>query len=508
MKENEVIEMYIGSQALMKRYDACLLEQGYTIEELVDKASDCLYKHMSGHSFAIVCGPGNNGADGLSLAIKLFQQKKEVHVFIFDNGEHLSQANLYYLQQCYDLSIPVSLFQQDNLDALIQCMDSCETIVDAIFGFGLNSCPRGIYQSVIEEINQLYDHEVIAVDIPTGLQCNTGKPYQSVVYATKTITLSAIKNGFLNPDSRFFTGEVIVEMLDARDVGEAAGLYQMGNAKMIIPLLKERVFDGYKGTYGYTCLITGCQEYKGAALLSAKSCVYSGSGITTVMSDESVINVLTQFCPEATAVLRPPVLQKDDFVKYDALLIGCGLGQSLDSYRYVIDLLEKTHQPLVIDGDALTILSAHVDLLKNQKRDIILTPHLGEFQRLCPFQEDDDMLEIAQNFAKTYHVTLVLKGPYTMVTNGYESYRVMAGHKAMATGGMGDVLAGIITSFLGQGYQAIQAALLGVFIHGYTGEQLAKKAYTVLPSRLIEHLPEVMDEMIKSNPKVTLEKSV
>ena len=367
MKEIEVIEMYIGSQALMKRYDACLLEQGYTIEELVDKASDCLYKHMSGRSFAIVCGPGNNGADGLSLAIKLFQQKKEVHVFIFDNGEHLSQANLYYLQQCYDLSIPVSLFQQDNLDALIQCMDSCETIVDAIFGFGLNSCPRGIYQSVIEEINQLYDHEVIAVDIPTGLQCNTGKPYQSVVYATKTITLSAIKNGFLNPDSRFFTGEVIVEMLDARDVGEAAGLYQMGNAKMIIPLLKERVFDGYKGTYGYTCLITGCQEYKGAALLSAKSCVYSGSGITTVMSDESVINVLTQFCPEATAVLRPPVLQKDDFVKYDALLIGCGLGQSLDSYRYVIDLLEKTHQPLVIDGDALTILSAHVDLLKKSK---------------------------------------------------------------------------------------------------------------------------------------------
>ena len=117
-------------------------------------------------------------------------------------------------------------------------------------------------------------------------------------------------------------------------------------------------------------------------------------------------------------------------------------------------------------------------------------------------------MEIAQAFAKTYHVTLVLKGPYTIVTNGYESYRVMAGHKAMTTGGMGDVLAGIITSFLGQGYQAIQAAILGVFIHGYTGEQLAKKAYTVLPSRLIELLPEVMDEMIKSNPKVTLEKSM
>lgn len=154
-------------------------------------------------------------------------------------------------------------------------------------------------------------------------------------------------------------------------------------------------------------------------------------------------------------------------------------------------------------GGALTILSAHTDLLKQQNRDIILTPHLGEFQRLCPFDSQDDMLLVAQDFAKEHHVVLVLKGPYTIVTNGQESYRIRAGNKAMATGGMGDVLAGIITSLVGQGYPALQAAMLGVFIHGYTGDLLAKEAYTVIPSKLIEFIPKAMNNMIKSNPEVT-----
>lgn len=498
--------MYIGSQNLMKKYDECLLQEGYSIEELVDKASDCLMRHIDGKVFAIVCGPGNNGADGLSLAIKLYQQNKDVNVFVFESKQHLSKANIYYLHKCYDLCVPVHILDEENLEKTMSYLQSCDTIIDAIFGFGLNSSPRGMYQSVIEGINQFYDKEVIAVDIPTGLQCDTGKPYQSVVCATQTITLSALKNGFLNPDSRFFTGKIILEKLDTVDVSEKAGLYQLADEEMVFPLLKERIFDGYKGTYGYTCLITGCQDYKGAALLSAKSCVYSGSGITTVMSDQGVIQALTHYCPEATTVLRPPILQKEDFSRYQALLIGCGLGQSLDSYRYVIDVLEKTNQPLVMDADALTILSAHIDLLKNQRRDVILTPHIGEFKRLCAFDEYDDLLEIAQNFAKTYHVVLVLKGPYTMVTNGIESYRIMSGNKAMATGGMGDVLAGIITSFLGQGYPALQAAILGVFVHGYTGDLLAQKDYTVIPSRLIEYIPEAMNQIIKSNPKVTSEK--
>lgn len=189
-------------------------------------------------------------------------------------------------------------------------------------------------------------------------------------------------------------------------------------------------------------------------------------------------------------------MRKEDFLKYQAILIGCGLGQSIDSYRHVIDVFSMSHQPLVVDADALTILSSNLDLLKNQERDIILTPHMGEFRRLCEFDEHSDMLFVARNFALKHHVILVLKGPYTIVTDGQESYRIFAGNKAMASGGMGDTLAGIITSLLGQGYSGLQAAMLGVYIHGRAGDCLAKEAYTIIPSKLIDIIPQTMLQMI------------
>lgn len=489
--------MYIGSQALMKLYDQCLLNHGYSIEELVDKASDCLLKYMVYSNIAIVCGPGNNGADGLSLAIKLSEKNIQIHVYIFDNCNHLSQANEYYLNLCNQKGIDVILICQDNLDDVILEFEKCDAIVDAMFGFGLNSSPRGLYQSVIEGINQLYDKEIIAVDIPTGLDCNTGTPYQSVVCATLTITFSAMKNGFLNPDSTSFTGKVILEKLDVIDVSEEAGLYQLADLELVKPLMKKRHFDGHKGNYGRVALITGSSDYKGAALLSAKSAVYSGSGVVTVISCNEVISALTTYCPEATTLLRPPVFREEDFEKYQAILIGCGLGLSLDAYRYVSDVFSLSHQSLVIDADALTILSSQLNLLKNQEREIILTPHMGEFRRLHDFNENDDILKVAKDFAKEHNVILVLKGPYSIVTDGHESYRVYAGNKAMAIGGMGDTLAGIITSLLGQGYSGLNAALLGVFIHGYTGDQIAKNAYSVIPSQLIERIPATMLSIIK-----------
>lgn len=488
--------MKIGSSQFMKQYDEYLLNHGYQINELVDKASDCLIKHMHGQRYCLLCGPGNNGADGLSLAIKLFLQGKQVTVYIFEDQNHLSQANRYYLNQCYALNLEVILLNEDILDEVILHMKDCDIIVDAMFGNGLNSSPRGLYQMVIEQINQLYDQEIIAVDIPTGLNCDNGKPYQSVVCATQTITLTALKNGFLNPDSTSFTGQVIVEELDVEDVSEEVGLYQLADQKMMCSLLKERRFDGHKGDYGRTLLITGCHEYKGASLLSAKSCVYSGSGVVTVMSEQTVIDSLTVYCPEVTTQLRPAVMRKEDFLKYQAILIGCGLGQSIDSYRHVIDVFSMSHQPLVVDADALTILSSNLDLLKNQERDIILTPHMGEFRRLCEFDEHSDMLFVARNFALKHHVILVLKGPYTIVTDGQESYRIFAGNKAMASGGMGDTLAGIITSLLGQGYSGLQAAMLGVYIHGRAGDCLANDAYTIIPSKLIDVIPQTMLQMI------------
>ena len=485
--------MYIGSQKLMKDYDQMLLDSGYSIEELVDKASDCLIKHMTSYkSIAIFCGPGNNGADGLSLALKLYEQGKQVYIFIFEDNKNLSVANQYYLDLCYDNHLNIALLDYNNIEQFTYLIESCDAIVDAMFGFGLNSSPRGIYKTAIEEINKLYDKDIIAVDIPTGLDCNSGKPYQSVVCATHTITLTALKNGFLNPDSISFTGKVILEKLDLDVFNDSSFLYKMIDQYDVSKLIKERLFDGHKMLYGKVGMIVGCDEYKGAALLTSKSAVYSGSGLVSLISDESVLTSLTQFVPEATSKIRPLVFEYDDLKGFNALLVGSGLGLSIDAYRHVENVFENSSQPIVVDGDGLTILAQNLNLLKLREYPTILTPHMGEFKRLCPFDEKDDLLYIAKEFAKNYHVTLVLKGPYTIVTDGHIAYRVIAGNKAMSTAGMGDVLAGMITSYLGQGYSSIDASLIGVLIHGYIGDQIAQNAYSVIASQMIDLIPKAM----------------
>ncbi len=491
--------MYIGSQSLMKDYDNYLIKKGCTIEELVDKASDCLLKHMYPYNhISFLCGPGNNGADGLSLAIKTHQQHKKVDIYIFQTT-NLSIANEKLLNVCYQLELKVTLLNEDNLDEMIFTMTQSDVIIDSMFGVGLNQSPRGIYQSCIEQVNQLYDQEIISIDIPTGLDCNTGNPFQSIICATQTITLSALKNGFLNPDSLSFTGKVILEELEVEDIYEEVGLYQLVDECFVSPRIKKRRFDGHKGDYGHIGFVTGSPEYKGASLLSCKSAVYTGCGIATVITCQEVIDSLTTFCPEATSMQRPPIFRKEDFEKYDSLLIGCGLGLSIDAYRYVIDTLKLSSQPLVIDADALTILASNLDLLKNQTRDIILTPHMGEFKRLCPDDNEDDILKSVTQYAKEHHVILVLKGPYTLISDGINSYRIAAGNKAMSSGGMGDVLSGIITSLLGQGYGAIEAAIIGVYIHGYCGDLLAKDNYTVIPSKLVDLIPQAMKKLMKKS---------
>ena len=490
--------MYIGSQQLMKNYDQMLLDEGYLIEELVDKASDCLMKYMSSYNnIALLCGPGNNGADGLSLALKLNDSGKQVNIFIFDDNKNLSYANQYFLGLCYDNHLNITLLDYDNIEKFVFIIEQCDAIVDAMFGFGLNSSPRGLYKTAIEEINKLYDKDIISVDIPTGLDCNSGKPYQSVVCATHTITLTALKNGFLNPDSVSFTGKVILERLDIDNINDSSFLYKMIDLYDINSLIKERMFDGYKMLYGKVGLIAGCDEYKGAALLASKSAVYSGSGIVTLISEENVLSKLTNFVPEATSKIRPNMLEYDDLKNYNTLLLGSGLGLSIDAYRYVDNVFHHSSQPIVVDGDALTILSQNLDLLKLRKYPTVLTPHLGEFKRLYPFDDGDDLLFIAKEFAKCYQVTLVLKGPYTIVTDGNLAYRVISGNKAMSTAGMGDVLAGMITSFLGQGYSSIDASLIGVFTHGYIGDQIAQNSYSVIASQMIDFIPKAMHQIKK-----------
>lgn len=490
--------MYVATSQQLKRYDQALLDEGYTIEELVDKASDQLLKHFdSYHKILIISGPGNNGADGISLALKLDRQGKEVALYIIGEFAKLSQANRYYLTLAKQSHIKAVFLDQNGLEILEKEAQNYEVIVDAMFGFGLNSDLRGIVKSTVDMINTIYETDIIAVDIPTGLNPDTGIPYNACVCATKTITLTALKQAFLNEESQMYTGEVVLETLDAKDLREDLSLAKLVSHHFVKYHLKPRLFNGHKGNYGRVLHITGCDHYRGAALLASRASVYSGSGIVTVCSTEKVIDALSYMTPECTSLLRQKYIDDDTLKGKNAVLLGSGLGLTRETYDLVVHLLGHIQLPIVVDGDALTILAQNQDLLLAHQGPVILTPHVGEFKRFVSFENEVEMVDVAREFAQHYRVILVLKGPNTMITDGNEVYRNSTANKAMATAGMGDVLAGMIVSFLGQGYSPKTAAIIGVYLHGLCGDELAESAYTAIPSRLIELIPKKMYDILK-----------
>ena len=485
--------MFVGSQQQLKNYDAYLLAHGYTIEQLIYYASDCLLPHFKDyHNVAIMVGPGNNGADGLSLALKLSQDHVKVTIFYIGDLDRFSPGNQHYFQMCEDANLEMILVDDDVITMLSECINDYDVIADSFFGFGLNSAPRGMYKTVIDTINTYYLNEIIAIDIPTGLDCNSGKPYASVLFASQTICLSALKQGFLNPESRMVTGIVKVEELAIDNPFMEAGLYEIYEQMQASKELKDRKFDGYKQSYGVDLIIAGSKQYRGAPILCAKGAAYSGAGIVKLMSDESVIDRLPEILPELIGLNRLEHLSKEDFMGYQAIAIGPGLSLAASSKQLVADVLKNSTAPLVIDADALTILSEHLEYLENQDRAIVLTPHLGEYKRLCHEDTIEDPMMSIQSFAKKYHVIVVLKGPYTMVSDGVNSYRIASGNPAMAVGGMGDTLTGMITAMLGQGYEPLTAVRLAVFIHGMAGDLVARNAYTVMPEKLSENIPSAM----------------
>ena len=459
--------MKVASRLQMINIDNSLLKH-YSIEQLVDKASDCLVEEVSQYNkVIIVCGTGNNGADGYSLALKI-----NAKVFACKT-EKMSQACKYYYEKCLDQHLIIDEVTFKNE------INQCDCIVDAIFGFGCHSNPRGIYGEIIQLINQSNCY-VLSIDVPSGLNCDTGEVYENCIYANKTISFFASKLGFFYPNVKVLLGELIIKDLDVLETYEIKGLPTMITSISF----KKKAYDGHKGIYGKSFLICGSDVYSGAALLSTKACVYAGCGITCLYSIDSVLQAASIYVPEA---IHTNTL--DDINKYQSILIGCGLKDNEELLRKV---LFETTQPLVIDASSLNDLSKHLDWLENQNRPIILTPHIGEFKRLCP--TINDLSTSAIEFAKKHHVILVLKGQNTLVTDGINSYRNTTGNGAMAIGGCGDVLAGMIASLLAQGYDPLTSAKNAVYLHGAIGDKIAKEEYTVIPSKIIELIPKVMKE--------------
>ncbi len=427
----------------------------------------------------IVAGPGNNGGDGLAVARMLHQRFYAVHLFRCHIGQSESedfQANWERLPE-WD---PISVTHLNEGDPLPDFPPDA-VLIDALFGSGLNRPVSGYWGELIHHINAASLTRV-AIDVPSGLF--TDAPSKGAcVEAHYTFSFELPKLAFFFAENQLKAGEWTTRSigLDQSFIGQSETPYFYLDRAMVKPLLRTRRRHDHKGSYGHALLLMGSYGKTGAAILAAQACLRSGAGLVTAHVPHSAYWAMQTAAPEAMVSGDPGehfLSTLPDLQPYNALGAGCGWGQEPATAQVLRKLIEGgKKKPLVLDADALNLLAKDQDLLYRLPESCILTPHPKEFERL--FGQTANGFErnaLQRRMAKAINAVIVLKGAHTCIAAPDGAcYFNSTGNPGMATGGSGDVLTGIITGLLAQGYAPLEAALLGVYVHGLAGDLAAKE---------------------------------
>ncbi len=514
--EKDVSGMDLATAEQMKRLDRRAIEErGIPSLALMERAArglamgaiECLAEPM-GAMAAVFCGPGNNGGDGLAAARMLAEQGVTVRAFLAGDREKMTPDAQEMARRMEEAGIALEPFDPENASQRDFALHA-HVIVDAVLGTGLKSAVRPAAAAAIELMNTSAA-PVVAADIPSGVETDTGRVMGTAVNAVRTITFTKKKRGLCLDKGAVLAGEVIVRLIGIpRDLVEQERFpVQLTDRQMVRAWLPEREPDGYKGKFGKVFILAGSVGYTGAPVLAAGAAAASGVGLVTLGVPEDIYPLITPHCTE---VMPLPLPEEAGGLGGDAaetilarcagcsaVLIGPGLGRAPDTAETVRRLLRELPGPVVLDADGINALEGHMDILRERKgRVTVLTPHDGEFARMGGTL-DGGRLAAAQGFAAEYGCVLVLKGHAT-VTAGPDgrAYVNGTGNDGMAKGGSGDVLSGLVLSMLGQGMEPLEAAACAVWLHGRSGD-LCRKAYTargMLPSHMIAKLGEVFRDL-------------
>ncbi len=494
--------MYLVTAEEMKEYDNNTIEKiGIPALVLMERAAlavrDVILKECPEGAVLIVAGIGNNGADGLALARLLAENGYQVRVCTIGN---LEKATSQWKTQRDILDYySVEVFAYEEKETIA---GKYNVVVDAVFGIGLTRDVTGIYAKLLGDINDLSGRK-IAVDIPSGLSATEGKVLGVAFCADITVTFGFGKLGmYLYPGADYCGNIIIADIgitekafMDQKPVFYTYDTLKSNMDKNLNTLLPVRRKDGNKGTFGKVLVIAGFEQMAGAAILCARAVLETGAGMVKVICEKENRSVLQSAVPEAMYGSAEELLSCLQWA--DVVVVGPGLGKSMQTRELLCKLLESTTLPLVLDADALNMISEQKELkelLRSYSGGKIMTPHAGELARLAGLsvtQVKTQFIEVAKKLAEEYHSVMVCKDARTMVTGEkYCSYLNITGNNGMATAGSGDVLAGIIGGLLAQGTDIFKAAVLGVYLHGLAGDT-ARDHYTeygVTAGRILESI--------------------
>ena len=443
----------------------------------------------------VVCGSGNNGGDGFAIARILQNNRYSVETFCVGNPEHYTeetQEQMHRLQECGG-KITYGMPQED----------SYSVVIDAVFGVGLSRKVEGRYRQVIEQMNRMRGIK-FAVDIPSGLSATTGCILGCAFKADYTVTFQLKKIGLELSQGRTMAGRVIVPDIgiSTDSICEDQEIVRTAGKDIYRKMLPDRPEDSNKGTYGRLLVIAGSKGMAGAAYLNAHAAYMTGAGLVRIYTSSDNREILQTLLPEAI-ITTYEEYNKEELLSLltwaDGVCIGSGLGMSRLSEKILKTVIEYVKVPCLIDADGLNLLAENNNYLNQMaERRFVITPHMKEMSRLTgtPVEElKADRIQILKDFISRYRITCVLKDSRTLIASEEKGIRMnLTGNSAMAKAGSGDVLAGVISGWMVQGKEAEDAAELGTYIHGLSGDlaKFEKGVYSVMARDLIEYISKAL----------------
>jgi NAD(P)H-hydrate epimerase len=516
------MEVKVLTTAQMRQLEKSCAQMGLTTDVLMENAGKAVAEEVrrilgdiSQQQILFLIGPGNNGGDGLVAARHLNDWGAKVIIYLYSR-EPAGESKLKTIRGATRVEAP----KDDNLDQLGELLNSVDAVVDALFGTGTTRPFGGLLLMIVDKVKRAKKKrpglKLIALDLPSGLNADTGEVDPGCLHVDNTITLAFPKPGLFKPPGAERVGEVtVVDIGMPADVVEETAPEYASN-EWARELLPERPSQANKGSFGRVLVVAGSINYIGAAYLACSGALRVGAGLVTLATTGRLQAILASKLTEVTYLPLPesrPGLLSPEAVRpifrqlseYNVLLLGCGLGQSESVIKVIrIILLSKSKPPLpslVLDADALNTLAITPEWWKRLTNDAILTPHPGEMARLTGMTADEvqaDRLGIAKKMAAEWHKTIVLKGAYTVVAApGGQSQVCNIANPGLASAGTGDVLSGAIAGLVAQGLSLFDAAACGVYLHGMAGEMVRARLGDagMIASDLLIALPQVIKRL-------------
>ena len=518
----EAGRIYAVTASEMREIDRLSIERwGISGDVLMERAgggvAELLRKRFSRamrRGVVVIAGKGNNGGDGLVIARHLRRRGTRCAVFLAARSDELSGDAARNLGRLKQARGRVQEVESVGLGAFAEAISRAGVVVDALYGTGLHGPLGEPAVSIIEMINGA-PGPILAVDVPSGLDADRGIPLGAAVQATLTVTFAFPKVGLLLHPGAEFAGEIAVV-----DIGVAPeAVVEVGpkqcllTGEAVAAALSPRAADSHKGDFGHVLLIAGSRGKSGAALMAARAALRAGAGLATIAAPASALaglvlntpEVMTEALPERDGAMSfspsdpAPVLRLLD--GKDAVVFGPGVTTAPGVRALAEWLVESSPVPLVIDADGLNCLAGQIGWLRRKRAPVILTPHPGEMARLTSVSTENvqsDRIGISRKLATDYGVAVVLKGARTVVAgpDGRVSINP-TGNPGMASGGMGDVLAGMVGALLAQGLDLREAGEVGAYWHGYAADRVARRSGEtgLLATDVIEELPMALREL-------------